>query len=401
MKQYCKEIGMKRIFILLSFLFVGHTFLFAQQDHVNIDWDPQRNKENLVPLSARVISPEVLDDKSVIFRLHGPDVKEVYVSGSMFVGDEARKRVPMTKGEDGIWSVRIEPLDPNIYLYYFQVDGVNMNDPNNTLTGHANMPAFSMLWVHGDGPAFYDARNVPHGAITQHFYYSPVTEGERYLLVYTPPGYDPAKKYPVLYLMGGSGDLPETWTMHGQVNFIMDNLLAEGKAIPMIIVIPNNQVVHRMHPQHTELSFPIMEREYKEAIIPFVEKHYSVISDRHARAISGLSMGGRHTQYIGLRNLDLFGSLGILSAAIAIDETPVLREPDVNDKIDYLFLGAGTYETNPRARHQVFHEELEKLGVKHEYYVGSRGAHDLIAWRHLLYYRFLPNLWRNPEIKIE
>jgi enterochelin esterase family protein len=258
------------------------------------------------------------------------------------------------------------------------------------------MPAFSMVWVHGDGPAFYDAKDVPHGALTTHYYHSDVTKGERYMLVYTPPGYDPSKQYPVLYLMGGSGDLPETWTMHGQANFIMDNLLAEGKAVPMIIVIPNNQMVHRSHPEHTALSFPLIEREFKEEIIPFVEKNYNVVKNRHGRAISGLSMGGRHAQYVGLRNLDLFANIGILSAAIGVDETPVLREAGINSRLDYLFLGAGTHETSPTARHEVLHKQLEELGVDHEYYVGSRGAHDLIAWRHLLYYRFLPNLWRKP-----
>ena len=386
---------MKKIHLFFILMFCGFSVpLFGQQNHVNISWDPQRNKEGITPFSARVISPEVHDDHTVTFRLLGPDVNSVTVSGGMFVGEEAGKRVPLVKGANGVWSVTIGPLEPNIYLYWMQVDGVHMADPNNTITGHAAMPAFSMLWVHGNGPAFYDAKNVPHGTITQHFYHSPVTNGERYMLVYTPPGYDPAKKYPVLYLMGGSGDLPETWTMHGQANFIMDNLMAEGKVVPMIIVIPNNQVVHRSHPQHTELSFPLVEREYKEVIIPYVESRYNVIQNRHGRAISGLSMGGRHAQYVGLRNLDLFGSVGIFSAAIGLDETPVLREPDYNSKIDYLFLGAGTYETNPTARHQVLHNQLVELGVKHEYLVGSQGAHDLIAWRFLLHH-FLQNLWRN------
>jgi enterochelin esterase family protein len=343
-----------------------------------------------------VISPEVHDDHTVTFRLLGPEVNRVSVSGGMFAGDPTRRSADLTKDEKGVWSVTLGPLDPNIYLYWFNVDGVGMADPNNTYTGHAAMPAFSMVWVHGDGPAFYDAKNVPHGALTTRYYHSDVTGGERYMLVYTPPGYDPAKRYPVLYLMGGSGDLPETWTMHGQANFIMDKQLAEGKAEPMIIVIPNNQMVHRSHPDHTALSFPLIEREFKEVVIPFVEANYSVIRNRHGRAISGLSMGGRHAQYVGLRNLDLFANIGILSAAIGVDETPALRQADINSRLDYLFLGAGTHETSPTARHEVLHKQLEELGVDHEYYVGSRGAHDLIAWRHLLYYRFLPNLWRKP-----
>jgi enterochelin esterase-like enzyme len=389
---------MKKLLFLISFLLPLFYYVTAQQAHINLNWDPQRNTENLIPFSANVISPEVFDDHTVIFRLKAPDVSKVSLTGTMFVGEEAGKVVPFTKGEDGLWTLKVGPLVPDIYLYYFIIDGVKVIDPNNTFVGFANMPAFSMLFVHGDGPAFYDVKNVPHGTITYHFYHSDITSGEREMLVYTPPGYDKSKKYPTLYLLGGSGDLAETWSVHGQANFIMDNLLAEGKAVPMIIVMPNNQVVHRSHPQHTDLTFKILEREFKEVIIPYVESNYSVIKDKHARAISGLSMGGRHAQYIGLNNLDLFGSIGILSAAIPVDQTPSLKEPDINSKIDYLFIGAGTYETRPGVRHEVLHNNLLKLNVKHEYYIGSRGAHDLITWRHLLYYRFLPNLWRNPAI---
>ena len=386
---------MKKYFFLSFFtlLLCCSGPLLAQQSHVNIDWDPQRNKEGLNPFGTRVISPEVHDNQTVTFRLVGPNVNSVTVSGTMFVGEEAGKRIPLVKGADGIWSVTIGPLVPDIYIYSLQVDGVNIVDPGNTITGNAAQPAMGFLWVHGNAPAFYDAKNVPHGAITQHFYHSAVTNGERTLLVYTPPGYDPAKKYPVLYLMGGSGEDAESWIRNGQANFIMDNLLAESKATPMLIVFPNNQIVHRSHPQHTELSFPMMEKEFKEVIIPFVENHYNVLKDKHSRAISGLSMGGRHTQYVGIRNLDLFGSMGILSAAMSIDDTPMLRDGDINSKIDYLFVGAGTYETNPTARHQALHDELEKLGVKHEYLVGSRGAHDFTTWRFLLHH-FLQNLWR-------
>jgi enterochelin esterase family protein len=370
--------------------------LRAQQNHVNIDWDPQKNTENLVPLSANIISPEVNADRTVTFRLRAPQATDVRVTGGVLARITRERSLPMTKDDKGVWSITIGPLDPNIYLYYFLIDGVNTIDPNNTYVGFANMPAFSMVWVHGDEPAFYDAKPVPHGDLTTHFYHSPVTDGERYMLVYTPPGYDPAKAYPVLYLMGGSGDLPETWTMHGQVNFILDNLLAEGKITPMIVAIPNNQMVHRMHPKHTELSFPLTEREFVEAIVPYVESRYKVIESPRGRAISGLSMGGRHAQYVGLRHMGLFGSVGLLSAALPLTDTPVLLTPKaVNDSLDYFFVGAGPYETNPRARHEVLHQQLDSLGVRHEYYVGGPGAHDLQTWRHLLYERFLPNLFKD------
>ncbi|MBO4564640.1 MAG: hypothetical protein J5720_04335 [Bacteroidaceae bacterium] len=368
----------------------------AQQSHVNIQYDPQRNTENITPFSAQVISPEVFDDHTVTFRVKAPDAHDVRLTGSMFVGQEARKQVPFTKGENGIWELKIGPLKPEIYLYYIIIDGVQNVDPNNTFTGHAAMPAFSMLFVHGDEPAWYDPKpDVPHGSITTHYYKSSVTGGLRDMMVYTPANYNPKKKYPVLYLMGGSGDLTETWVMHGRANWILDNLLAEGKMKEMIVCFPNDQMVTRNHPQHTELAFPLIEKELIQCVIPFVESHYSCIKDRHARALSGLSMGGRMSQYVGLRNLDVFSSIGLLSAAIDVSETPVLQEKDVNSKIDYLFVGGGTYETGFMARHERLHEELDKLGVKHEFYSGGGGAHDLVTWRHLLYFKFLPHLWQN------
>ncbi|MBR3477800.1 MAG: hypothetical protein IKH43_01705 [Bacteroidaceae bacterium] len=370
--------------------------LYAQQSHVNIQYDPQRNTENITPFSAQVISPEVFDDHTVTFRVKAPDAHDVRLTGSMFVGQEARKQVPFTKGDDGIWTLTIGPLKPEIYLYYIIIDGVQNVDPNNTFTGHAAMPAFSMLFVHGDEPAWYDPKpDVPHGSITTHYYKSSVTGQLRDMMVYTPANYNPKKKYPVLYLMGGSGDLTETWVMHGRANWILDNIIAEGKAKEMIVCFPNDQMVTRNHPQHTELAFPLIEKELIQCVIPFVESHYSCIKDRHARALSGLSMGGRMSQYVGLRNLDVFGSIGLLSAAIDVSETPVLQEKDVNSKIDYLFVGGGTYETGFMARHERLHEELDKLGVKHEFYSGGGGAHDLVTWRHLLYFKFLPHLWQN------
>lgn len=386
---------MKKILSFIAFAFATCA-LYAQQSHVNIQYDPQRNTENITPFSAQVISPEVFDDHTVTFRVKAPDAHDVRLTGSMFVGQEARKQVPFTKGDDGIWTLTIGPLKPEIYLYYIIIDGVQNVDPNNTFTGHAAMPAFSMLFVHGDEPAWYDPKpDVPHGSITTHYYKSSVTGGLRDMMVYTPANYNPKKKYPVLYLMGGSGDLTETWVMHGRANWILDNIIAEGKAKEMIVVFPNDQMVTRNHPQHTELAFPLIEKELIQCVIPFVESHYSCIKDRHARALSGLSMGGRMSQYVGLRNLDVFGSIGLLSAAIDVSETPVLQEKDVNSKIDYLFVGGGTYETGFMARHERLHEELDKLGVKHEFYSGGGGAHDLVTWRHLLYFKFLPHLWQN------
>lgn len=385
---------MKKLLILFLSL-IGMIEINAQQAHVNLDWAPQKNTQGLTPFMANTVSPEVFDDHTVTFRVKAPQAKEVLLSGSILLGLKTQKPIPFVKGDDGLWTLTVGPMTPEIYYYKLVIDGVSVVDPANTLVGYANQPGFSILVVHGDGPAWYDAKKVPHGSITQHIYHSNITGGERELYVYTPPGYSPSKKYPVLYLFGGSGELASTWTAFGRVNFIEDNLIAEGKALPMIIVIPNNQVVHRSDPKHTEKSFTMFKDEMLKEVIPLVESKYSVMADKHHRAIAGLSMGGRHAQIIGLNNLDVFGSIGILSAAESFDLIPgVLDDPKLNDKIDYLFVGAGTNETTPESRQAQLHKTLEEKKIKHEYYIGSDGAHDFVTWRHLLYYKFLPKLWK-------
>ncbi len=373
----------------------------AQQANVNLDYNPQKNTENLVPFSAPLNSPDVHDDRTVTFRLRAPAAKEVRLTGVAILTalGKTNQPVPFTKGDDGIWTLTVGPLRPDMYAYHLNVDGVQMADPNNTYAAFTAMPPYSQLIVHGDGPAYYDARNVPHGAVTRHVYHSEVTKGERELYVYTPPGYDRSKTYPVLYLVGGSGELPSNWIYDGRANFIMDNLLAEKKAVPLIIAIPNNQVVHRNNPKHTELTFKVFEAEMRQHVIPLVEREYSVRRDPKGRALSGLSMGGRHTMFVGFNSLDLFASFGVLSAGDVDSEKSLakfLNDLDVNHKIDYLFVGLGTAESTGRMgdRSEALRRVLVNHNIKHEYYVGGSGGHDWATWRHLLYYRFLPNLWR-------
>ena len=371
----------------------------AQQAQVNLDWNPQKNTQNLVPYGANVISPEVRDDGMVTFRVRAPKALEVHLSAGTIAAAMGTPTTPLpfTKGADGVWTLTIGPVPANMYVYKFMIDGVSVADPNNTLTGFADQPAYSQLVVHGAGPAYYDARNVPHGTVTRHVYHSAALNGEREMYVYTPPGYDGKKKYPVLYLLGGSGEVASTWFLDGRAPFIEDNLIAEGKALPMIIVMPNNQVVHRSDPKHTELTFKLFEAELRQNIVPLVDKLYRTRADRHGRALAGLSMGGRHAQIVGFKSLDLFASFGILSAGDPDSEksTPeFLNDPETNKKVDYLLVGLGTREDTPANRSVAFHKILEKHQIKHEYYVGGNGAHDWATWRHLLYAKLLPNLFR-------
>lgn len=387
--------------LLCALILLGPVLLRAQQANVNLDWDPQRNAEGLTPFSAPLNSPEVHADRTVTFRVKAPEARMVELNGAVLaaVGRAWGETLPFAKGTDGIWSLTMGPLRPDIYAYLIRIDGVQVADPSNTQAAFTGMPPYSQLVVHGDGPAWYDARNVPHGAITRHIYHSEITGGERDLYVYTPPGYDRTKTYPVLYLVGGSGELPHNWIHDGRVNFIMDNLLAAQKAVPMVIVIPNNQVVHRNHPKHVELTFKKFEADLRQHILPLVEREYVVRRDPKGRALSGLSMGGRHTMFVGFNSLDLFASFGVLSAGDADTEksfAAFLTTPEVNAKIDYLFVGLGTIEAKGRfgERSENLRQALVNHGIEHEYYVGGYTAHDWATWRHLLHERFLPNLWR-------
>lgn len=386
--------------ILIPALLAAATSLAtAQQANVNLDWAPQKNTEQLVPYGGNVISPEVGDDHRVTFRIKAPDAQKVELTGGpVLLALKRTENVPFSKGADGTWTVTVGPVKPDIYVYRFVIDGVAVADPNNTLTGTSNQPGYSNLVVHGSGPAYYDARHVPHGSINRHIYHSDVLNAEREMFVYTPPGYDPKKKYPVLYLLGGSGELASGWTLDGRANFIADNLLAEGKIVPMIIAMPNNQVIHRNDPKHLEKTYKLFEEELRKQIVPFVDAHYSTVKDRKSRAISGLSMGGRHTEAVGFNAIDLFSSFGILSAGDLEPEKlnpAFFNDPKIKEKVKYILVGLGSQEQESiKQRSAATHAALDKIGVKHDYFIGGEGAHDWGTWRLLLHEKLLPNLFK-------
>jgi enterochelin esterase-like enzyme len=385
---------------ILPVLVMAAPFCRAQQANVNLDFDPQKNIQNLVPYGGNIISPEVKDDHTVTFRMKAPEARKVELTGGpLLLALQSKDAIPFVKGTDGTWSLTVGPVKPNIYVYRFLLDGVPIVDPNNTFTGTSNQPGYSNLIVHDAGPAYYDARKVPHGTVTRHIYHSDVLLGEREMFVYTPPGYNPRNKYPVLYLLGGSGELASGWTLDGRANFIADNLLAEGKIVPMIIAMPNNQVLHRSDPNHLEKTYQLFEEELRKQIVPFVDSRYSTIQSRKGRALSGLSMGGRHTEAVGFNALDLFSSFGILSAGDLEPEKlnpSFFSDPKVKDKVDYLLvgLGGGEAESAVGKRSAATHAALDKAGIKHEYFLGGEGAHDWGTWRLLLHDQLLPNLWK-------
>ena len=280
--------NMKKTCVVIATLCFASSEAQAQQANVNLDWNPHKNVQNLNPYGANVISPEVRDDQTVTFRLKAPDVRTVALTGGpiLLAVGKGSAPIPFEKGTDGVWTLTVGPLKPNLYIYRLLVDGVAVVDPNNKFTGFADQPGYSTVVVHADGPAYYDAKPVPNGTVTRHVYHSTVLNGEREMYVYTPPNYDRNRRYPVLYLLGGSGELSSTWNIDGRAGFIADNLIAEGKALPMIIDMPNNQVVHRGDPRHTELTFSLFEKELRQQIIPVVEKAYSTQTGPRGRAIA-------------------------------------------------------------------------------------------------------------------
>ncbi len=258
-----------------------------------------------------VKSPEIGADQRVTFRLRAPGASEVAVS----VGG---KRLPMQKDEQGVWSVTSEPMAPDVYTYSLIVDGDSMNDPSNRQVQTSFAGFQSMFLVPGPA-AWLPAPGVPRGAIARHAYHSGIANDDRDFFVYTPPGYDAhrAQPYPVLYLLHGLGDDAERWLNGGgAANNILDNLIAQGKAVPMVVVSPLGYGTSTGPAGgRTPDNIAGYNKILLEEVMPMVDKGYHVSRNREQRAIAGLSMGGAESLYVGLNNLDRFAWIGAFSSA--------------------------------------------------------------------------------------
>ncbi|RME90688.1 MAG: esterase [Verrucomicrobia bacterium] len=259
-----------------------------------------------------VRSPEVHADGKVTFRLRAPDADRVELGGSDLPGTGFNRGIAMTKNEDGVWEVTIGPLEPGSYRYRFRVEGVPVMDPRNPRTSESNENAWSL--VHVPGAKWMDVQDVPHGAICEVTYWSTVLERFRRLHVYLPPGYETSgQSYPVFYLLHGAFDSDDSWSTVGRAGVIMDNLIAEGRAKPMVVVMPHGHT----GPFRFGAGFGSQfEKEFVTDIMPLMEKRYRVRTDRASRALAGLSMGGFQTLNIGIPNLEKFAYLGVFSSGI-------------------------------------------------------------------------------------
>jgi enterochelin esterase-like enzyme len=331
---------------------------------------------------ARIVSPEVAADRRVTFRLRAPRATEVQVRGLFF-----QDRVPLAKDAQGVWTATVGPVDPGLYEYNFSVDGRSMVDPGNPAIQPAIEPEVSILEVPGSPPLVTEAQDVPHGTVHLHHYRARSLEGrDRRVHVYTPPGYEAGRggRLPVLYLLHGSGDNDATWSVYGRANFIFDNLLAQKKLKPMVVVMPDGHPLPRgvpTPPGGRDNTTAFMQ-ELLTDVLPLVEGAYRVRTDAAGRAIAGLSMGGRQALTVGLNHPDRFAWVGAMSSSIPPEETltPALAgAAAINKKLRWLWIACGK-EDGLFKRNETFVALLAEKGIKH-HWQATEGAHRWPVWR--------------------
>jgi enterochelin esterase-like enzyme len=341
-------------------------------------------------LAQPIVSPEVHTDGRVTFRLQAPNAKEVQLRcGS--VGDPA-----MQKDDQGIWTFTSEMLEPDIYDYSFNVDGLRVIDPANSCLKYNLLNTDSQVHVPGPKSLSWEINDVPRGTLHRHFYRSTVAGDERDFIVYTPPGYDPAAKrrYPVLYLLHGYSDDTTAWSTVGRANVILDNLVARGQAKPMIVVMPlgygTMDIVKAGWSRVRDRQ--LWQRnvdKFGEAllveVLPQVEKAYRVSTERQSRAIAGLSMGGTESLIVGLNHPDRFAWIGAFSSG-GLNTNFAAQFPSLdakaNRQLRLLWIGCGREDRLIESNRQLC-DWLKSKDIRYTW-VESPGTHSFRVWRRYL-----------------
>jgi enterochelin esterase-like enzyme len=335
-----------------------------------------------------IVSPDVQQDSKVTFRFLDPGAKEVALQ---FEGEP--KPLPLTRDESGVWSTTLGPLAPDIYGYVFIADGVHLMDPNNSSIKPNLIEPQNMVEVSGATPQMWDATDVPHGVVHHHFYKSKVVGDERDYFVYTPPGFDPKgkTKYPVLCLLHGYSDGADGWTAVGKANFILDNLIAQNKIKPMVVVMPLGYGTPEMidlkrnawkTPEGKQHNFDGYRKVLLEEVIPQVESTYPVSTKREDRAIAGLSMGGSESLLTGLNNIDKFAYVGAFSSG-GLPDGYATDFPALNAKsaaqLKTLWIACGTsdrlIEDNRKLKAWLKTQNVPFTDIE------TPGAHTWMVWR--------------------
>ena len=372
---------------------------------------PTQAADDALPATTNVPGqsyPRIDSQLQATFRVKAPDAKQVAV--------QVDKHYDLVKGDDGVWTVTTTPLVPGFHYYSLIIDGVWTMDPaSETFFGMSRQA--SGIEVPEKGTDFYDAKDVPHGDVRAKWFYSKTTKSWQRCFVYTPPDYDVNTKtrYPVLYLQHGMGEDERGWSVQGRVNFILDNLLAAGKAKPMIVVMANGGIAAglagRRPPRPSTPGGPKapvgpflggeFENVMLDDLIPMVDAGYRTRPDRDHRAMAGLSLGGMQTFQTTLKHLDKFAYIGGFSAAGGIypdlktDYGGAMADPAAfNKEVKVFWLSVGTEEGRGLNGNKAFHKELDDAGIKNVYYESPGTAHEWQTWRRSLY-GFAPLLFQN------
>lgn len=393
---------MKRLTALTVALLIGVT-MFAQQAL----WG-----------TAPVVSPEIHDNNTVTFRFKAPKAVRVQLTGDFLpVQKNAKFEAPgivdLKEGQEGVWEYTTpEPLKPELYSYSFIVDGLRMNDPANVYLIRDVSTLTNVFIIGGDRADFYKVNPVPHGTVSRIWYDSPALGLERRMTVYTPAGYETSgKRYPVLYLLHGMGGDEEAWISLGRTAQILDNLIAQGKAKPMIVVMPNGNASQEAAPGESSrgmvpptMQLPkTMEGSYEQAfpeIVKFIDKNYRTIKSKSGRAIAGLSMGGFHSLHISKQYPDMFNYIGLFSAAIMPNKemsSPIYENMEGKLKVQFdknpalYWIAIGKTDFLYKANEE-YRKLLDEKGYKYTYYESDEG-HIWKNWRIYLT-EFVPMLFR-------
>ena len=338
-----------------------------------------------------VLSPEILPNGGVAFRLQAAKAKEVKVSGQF--GPDAL----MTKDDQGLWSVTVPSVPAGIHEYRFVVDGLSTIDPQNSAVKPQRWPGVSILHLPANPPAPWDLQDIPHGILHEHTYKSKALDRWRRIVVYTPPGSASAARLPVLYLAHGYSDNEGTWTVHGKAHWIMDALLAGKKAVPMMVVMMD---AHALPPgaagfgEYGPANSTALCRELSEDILPLVERSYKIAAKPRSRAFAGLSMGGHHALTVAMNHHDQFAWIGAFSSAPPPTNSIAAGlngAAAVNRDLKLFWMACGKKDLLFQ-RNGEFSALLKENGIRHEY-VETEGDHSWPVWRRYLA-EFAPKLFR-------
>lgn len=388
---------MKFKLLIAGSLIAGSFACFAQPAPLSSTNQPGSDAKSASSNLPGIQFPKIDSEQRAYFRIMAPDAKKVTVGLSG--GNQ------MTEESNGVWTVTTAPLAPGFHYYTLKVDGAVVSDPaSETYFGTGKMS--SGIEVPSPGEDFYLPKDVPHGDICEHFYFAKTTGKIRHCFVYTPPGYDTnlTARYPVLYLQHGMGEDVRGWSDQGRAGFILDNLIAEGKAKPMLVVMDDGGITPggMGGPRGKGGSFwDGFEKVLIGDIIPMIDATYRTIPDREHRAMAGLSLGGTQTWEITQAHLDEFAYIGSFSAPFGYPQVPsgfngLLGDPAAFAKqVNVLFVSYGTAGDLATRGSQGFHQALEKAGIKHVYYESPGTAHEWLTWRRSLH-EFAPLLFQTP-----